>query len=251
MRVQLSLLLVMLFTGFCWAWQRIEPAGKSDPLGPYREAAISRWEGEIQKLEELDRKESNPPDSVLFLGSSSIRRWNSLAQDLAPWPTIRRGYGGARFSDLAVFIDRLTQPHEFDALVIFVGNDIAGKPEDKSPEQVVELFQYVVERVRTHHSQQPIFLLAVTPTSSRFDVWPRVARMNNLLKAHCESEPGLHFIETAYAFLGPDGTPNDTLFVEDRLHLNREGYRVWAEIIKEHLTKVQSSDENRTPPSVR
>ncbi len=217
-----------------------------DVVTPYRAAAIERWEPEIQKLEELDKREHYPDDAVLFIGSSSIRRWESIAEDMAPWKTIRRGYGGARFSDLAVFVDRLVQPHEFSALVIFVGNDIAGKPEDKEPEEVVKLFEHIVGRVRVHHKEQPIFLLAVTPTSSRFEVWPEINRMNKLLEDFCKDHSKLHFIDTSMAFLGPDGTPRDELFVKDLLHLNREGYRLWAGILQRELERVLEVNPSQT-----
>jgi lysophospholipase L1-like esterase len=48
----------------------------------------------------------------------------------------------------------------------------------------------------------------------------------------CGREPGCHFIKTSKFFLGIDGRPNDALFLEDRLHLNREGYRLWSRLIK-------------------
>ncbi len=209
-----------------------------DPLAAYRNAALEKWEKEIQKLEQLDLKESDPDKAILFIGSSSIRRWESMATDLQPWPTIRRGYGGAKFSDLAVFVDRLVNPHQFQALVIFVGNDITGSDADKTPDEVLRLFQYVVGRVRIEHTSQPIFLIGVTPNSKRFHAWNRVQEMHTLVKKYIAQDDSLHFIETASSFLGSDGRPRDELFVEDKLHLNSQGYELWAAIIKSELAKV-------------
>ena len=31
--------------------------------------------------------------------------------------------------------------------------------------------------------------------------------------------------------------PNDELFTEDKLHLNRAGYKIWGKIIKENFDK--------------
>lgn len=214
-----------------------------NPASKYREAATKRWEAEIQKLEKLDKAEADPDDAVLFIGSSSIRRWTTISEDMKPWPAIRRGYGGARFSDLAVFIDRLVNPHQFDALVIFVGNDISGSKEDKEPEEVLELYKYIVSRVRIEHADQPIFCIGVTPTSSRWDVWPKVEKMNGLIREYSEGDKSLYFIDTAASYLGKDGKPKDELFVKDLLHLNAEGYKVWAEIIKTSLSKAMKHGE--------
>lgn len=151
-----------------------EKAVETDPLAQYRAEATKKWEAEIVKLEQSDRSQPDPKDAILFIGSSSIRMWTSLPSDIAPRKTINRGYGGAKFSDLAVYIDRIVNPHEFKALVIFVGNDIVGKPEDKSPAEVARLFKHVVGQVRKKHATQPIFLIAVTPTPSRFKAWPEI-----------------------------------------------------------------------------
>ena len=146
-----------------------DKATDSDPLSQYRASAMKKWEADVAKLEAQDRSQPDPKDAILFIGSSSIRRWTDLDADMSPRKTINRGYGGAKFSDLAVYIDRIVSPHAFKAVVVFVGNDIVGQDDDKLPAEVASLFKYIVEQVRTTHATQPIFLLAVTPTPSRFN----------------------------------------------------------------------------------
>lgn len=204
----------------------------------HREAAIEKWEDDIVALEQLDASEILADDAILFIGSSSVRRWTSMQRDMAPWRTIRRGYGGARFTDLASFAKRLVANHDYQALVIFVANDIAGRDSDRTPEEVLELFKYTVEQVRSIRPAQPIFYIEITPTSSRFSAWDSISQSNQLIRQHCESDPKLHFIQTARAFMNASGRPNDALFVKDRLHLNEVGYKRWAKIIKQHLENV-------------
>jgi lysophospholipase L1-like esterase len=215
-----------------------EKAVETDPLAQYRSEATKKWEAEIVKLEEQDRNQPDPKDGILFIGSSSIRMWSSLPTDMTPRKTINRGYGGAKFSDLAVYIDRIVNPHEFKALVIFVGNDIVGKPEDKTPAEVARLFKYIVDQVRKTHATQPIFLIAVTPTPSRFKAWPEIQQANAELAKVCDNEKSVHFIATEKFYLTEDGKPIDKYFGEDKLHQNRDGYQVWARIVKEHLDRV-------------
>ena len=66
------------------------------------------FENQIQKLENLNEYKSMK-DYLLFIGSSSIRRWVSLAEDMAPYPSINRGYGGAHYYD-PVSYTHLTLP---------------------------------------------------------------------------------------------------------------------------------------------
>lgn len=220
------------------SWAVLAPLQSDDLLAPYRAAAHQRWENEIQALEKLDQEHADPAHAVLFLGSSSIRRWENIASDMAPFPTIRRGYGGAKFSDLAVFIERLVKPHHFDAVAIFVGNDISGSPQDKSPEQVIKLVEYCVAKIREHDSQAPVFLIAITPTPARFAVWDKIRDLNAKLAEYCRGSDHLHYIDTVESYLDQSGKPIADYFVEDRLHQNQAGYTLWAKLIKNELKKV-------------
>lgn len=215
-----------------------DKAANSDPIFQYRAQATEKWEAEIVKLEEQDRSHKDPEDAIMFIGSSSIRRWTDLDADMAPRKTINRGYGGAKFSDLAVYIDRIVNPHRFKALVIFVGNDIVGNKDDKSPAEVVRLFKYIVGQVRKTHATQPIFLIAITPTPSRFKFWSEIRSANAELAKACEADKTLYFIPTEKSYLDEAGKPIEKYFVEDKLHQNREGYQVWSSIVQEHLDRV-------------
>ncbi len=216
----------------------LSPLQTADPLADYRAAAIERWEADIRALEKLDQQQQDPAHAVLFLGSSSIRRWESIAKDMAPYPVSQRGYGGAKYSDLAVFTERLLGTHQFDAVAVFVGNDIVGKKEDKTPEEVLRLVKIVVGKIHEKKTDAPVFLIAITPTSSRFAAWDKIQQVNSLLESYSQAEKLVHYIGTAEHFLDSANKPIDKYFVEDKLHLNQEGYKVWSGIIKRAFDKV-------------
>jgi hypothetical protein len=212
--------------------------GTEQVADKYVTAATKKWEGAIKKFEALDKETDYPADSILFMGSSSIRLWGTLAQDMAPHPVIQRGYGGAKFQDLAVFAERLAHPHEFRAVVIFVGNDISGKESDLEPEEVAALYGNVLETVRKKNADAPIFLLAVTPTVSRWNVWPQIKKANAAMEDVCKAQKNVHFISTATRFLNAAGRPRAELFRDDRLHLNADGYELWTKILRRKLDGV-------------
>jgi lysophospholipase L1-like esterase len=221
------------------AWCSVSLAQEApDPLLKYRAKAIEKWEAEIKKLEALDNQQEKAESPILFIGSSSIRMWKDLAADMQPWRVLNRGFGGAKFTDLAVFVDRLVSPHHCKAIVIFVANDIVGKPEDRTPEEVAELFKYIVGRIRKTHPDQPVFLIAVTPTPSRFQAWPQIQLANAQLEEVCRHEANLHFIATEKQYLDDQGQPIEKYFIDDKLHQNREGYVLWGSIIKRKLEEV-------------
>ncbi len=209
------------------------------PVSKYRSLPeVKAWESEIQMFEQADKAESYPPESIIFAGSSSIRLWTSLKEDMVPYPVIHRGYGGARLSDFAVYAPRIFDPHQFRAAVIFIANDITGGEADKTPEEVLALYKDVVKTIRKNHKDTPVFWIAVTPTSSRWKAWPQIEKANKLIKEYSEKSKNLYFIRTDSAFLGDDGKPKDELFRSDLLHLNDKGYEVWKELVKTELDKV-------------
>jgi lysophospholipase L1-like esterase len=209
------------------------------PVRKYRNIPeVLAWENDIQKFEQLDKSEKYPENAVLFAGSSSIRLWETLGRDMAPYSVIQRGFGGSKLSDLAIYADRIFSHHSCQAIVIFVANDITGSDKDKSPDEVAKLFGNVLKTIRKSHPATPVFWIEVTPTQSRWEVWPVIQKESALIKDMCSKNKNIYFISTSSAFLDDKGLPKPELFREDKLHLTPEGYAVWTEIIKKDLDKV-------------
>ena len=204
----------------------------------YTAEATKNWEKDILKFEQQDKSEKDPANAILFAGSSSIRLWSTLKEDVAPYPVIQRGFGGSKFSDMAVYAKRIIYPHQFKALVIFEANDITGSKTDKTPAEVVKLFRDIVKTVRKKYADQPIFLFEITPTKSRWAVWPTVKQTNQMLKETCSKLHNTYFIETASSYLNKDGVPRNELFIKDMLHQNHEGYIIWGDLAKKKLDEV-------------
>ncbi len=242
MKIRTYLFLSLFFSALLSA-QHVE----SIDLERYREGAIKRWDADIKKLEAKDQSESHPEDSILFVGSSSIRLWENISNDIAPYHAIQRGYGGASWSDVAIFADRLITPHEFQAVVFFVANDIRGSKYDKSPEEVRDLFAHVWARARAHNPDAAIFYIAVTPTASRWRVWPATRAANAAVQEFCDAHPNTWFIGTESVYLGADGRPRAELFRDDKLHMKQAGYTLWGAAIKSHLDTVLGGANTESP----
>jgi hypothetical protein len=103
---------------------------------------------EINAFEHQNATTDYSEDAILFTGSSSIRLWKTLAEDMVPYPVIQRGYGGAHFRDIVFFTERILADHSLSMVVCFVANDISGSPKDESPKEVLSLFKLFVKKVR-------------------------------------------------------------------------------------------------------
>lgn len=209
------------------------------PLQTYRsQPEVKAWEPEIEKFEQLDNSKSYPDDAILFAGSSSIRLWSSINRDMLPYNVIQRGYGGAKLSDFVVYADRITYPHQCQAIVIFVANDISGEQGDKSPLEVSKLFRQTLYVIRRKFKETPVFWISITPTPARWHVWPEIREANEMIREICLNHRNTYYIDTEPAFLTSSDLPRNELFIEDRLHLNPRGYSIWSGIIKDNLDKV-------------
>jgi len=209
------------------------------PLKKY-ESFAKKWENDIKKLEILDQKENYSDQAILFIGSSSIRKWDSIKENLNPYKPIKRGYGGAHYYDLVHFTKRLVSPHKVKAIAIFVANDITGEKEginDLSPKEVLNLAKFVVKQIRKTHKKTPIFFIETTPTSSRWKVWNKISKANGLIKDFTSKNKNMFYIDTRTFYIKSNGMPNDEFFIADKLHLNNKGYKLWGKIIKDSFDK--------------
>ena len=203
-----------------------------------------QFEKEVSLLESLDLVEKAGEKELLFIGSSSIRLWDNIQVDMYPYSSVKRGYGGAHFYDFIHFSERLVKNHSPKAILIFVANDITGSKNftnlvgDLSPNEVKKLFRYNYKLIRSIHKHIPIFLIETTPTPKRWKVWNKILKANKKLEGFCEQEPNLYFISTRDKFIGADGLPIQSLFLNDELHLNVDGYKLWSSVIKSKLIEV-------------
>ncbi|MGD8453810.1 MAG: SGNH/GDSL hydrolase family protein [Phycisphaerae bacterium] len=194
-----------------------------------------RFANEIRAFEQWDRKNSAVADAVLFAGSSSIRMWPTH-EAFPTLPVINRGFGGAHISDVIHFADRVVLPYKARVIVFYAGdNDIA---DGKSPEQVRDDFKSFVQLVRTAQPQVLIIYLPIKPSVARWSHWPQMQQANKLIRELCESGECLTYIDVATPLLGSDGQPRADLLLEDGLHLNAEGYKVWTHMLTPILRRL-------------
>ena len=197
------------------------------------QAETGKWEKEIAAFEAMDRAHAPPTNAVLFVGSSSIRLWKTLAADFPEFPVINRGFGGSEMADSARFAGRIVLPYRPRQVVVYAGdNDLAnGKP----PEQVLADFKDLVAKVWERLPRARIAYIAIKPSPSRWKLAAKVRAANRLIEEFSKSDERLDFIDIFAPMLDGQGQPREELFLADRLHLNTAGYRLWTEKVRPYL----------------
>ena len=202
-----------------------------------------RWEEPISAFEAQDQANFPPTGAIVFNGSSSIYFWHEhLAEDMAPLTVIPRGFGGSTLLDALYYLDRIVLPYQPRAIVLYEGDNDIGRFKI-TPLRLRELFAGYVNKVRERLPETRIYLLAIKPSVARWADWPAMQEANRLLEELCAADPLLTYIDVATPLLGVDGMPDASLFVEDRLHLNRAGYELWQTIVRPVLLEHELAFE--------
>ena len=197
-------------------------------------AEFLEWQSEIAAFAAVDRLAPPPKDAVLFVGSSSIRLWHTLAADFPELPTINRGFGGSEIADSVYFAEQLVDSYRPGAIVMYAGgNDLAA---GKAPAQVRTDFGVFVDRARHWAGPVPFAYLSIKPNLSRRTQLPQIRQANALIRA-CAEERGVDFLDIHDAMLGDDGEADPRWFDADGLHLNAEGYALWTGVVRGWLAK--------------
>jgi lysophospholipase L1-like esterase len=184
---------------------------------------------EIVKFAEQDRETPPPACSVLFVGSSSIRLWTGLAQDMAPLPVINRGFGGSKISEVNSYFDRIVTPYRPRAIVFYAGeNNIDA---NEAPAAVAEQFRQFLEMKRQRLGKTPVFYISAKPSKLRFNQLARQTELNEAVKAMAADD--LIYIDVVGQMLS-NGQPRD-IYVEDGLHMSPVGYAIWRGLVRDAL----------------
>ncbi len=241
MRIPLLLPITLLAVISSFGCRTHEPATTSPRVvensAPARSTiTTNRFEKDILAFEASDKTNPPPKNAILFIGSSSIRMWKTLAKDFPDYRVINRGFGGSEISDSTYFADRIVIPYKPRTIVFYAGgNDINAK---KTPETVFNDFKTFVATVRGKLPATKIVYISVAPNPARWTQIEQVRAANKLIRDYVEKETGLSFIDVHPHMLGEDGQPKPDIYLADRLHMNEKGYAIWKQVVGEHLASL-------------
>ena len=179
----------------------------------------------------------DPPaqGSLVFLGSSSIRRWESVTRDFAEYKVIQRGYGGALITDLTPMVPWVVAPYQPSAVVVWGGtNDLTA---GRSGMQVHADFTNFLNTLRKHLPTVPFFYLGITPTPANSATTAERQVANTLIQATIGTDPHSHYIDLPAYFNSLSPIELEDLHV-DPVHLNRAGYAAWLNLVRPAVQAV-------------
>ena len=212
--------------------------GRTVPGAVVGQPAVARWyEAELLAFEESDRLSPPAPGQVLFVGSSSIRLWDSLARDMAPVPVLSRGFGGSKTGEVLGVFERIVVPYKPCAIVYYCGDNDLGTESTDSAAAAAGFIEFD-RRVHDLWPDVRVLYIAIKPSLARWSNWPAMRRANEIVEAHCAAHSHSEFLDTATPLLTHDGVPDSRYFQPDGLHLNQAGYEVWRSVIRPRVLRA-------------
>jgi lysophospholipase L1-like esterase len=236
----ISLLLVQAFP----ANAQFKTSGKSVVwtigFGEQFKDNINLSERYADEIKAISAKTENDPSllkdlDVLFVGSSSVRGWRSVYDDMKPLKVVNNGFGGATIRDILYRYNEVVKPFRAPKVVLYVENDITNE-ETLDTYIIFDLFRIFVHKVQKDFPGVKVYLVSFKPSPSRAKIMDKQILINNMLADYAARTENVEYIDVASA-MKPHGTVDSTIFLNDRLHMNAKGYKIWTEIIKPELLK--------------
>ena len=213
------------------------PLAAQAAAAPASPAAVDQWEAAIKKFEDADRTSPPPKNGVVFVGSSSIVRWN--LQEAFPelgTAAINRGFGGSVTADAVHYVDRIVIPYQPRMVVLYSGdNDLVTSD---TPEQIAAHYKEFLDKVHRSLPQARVVVISIKPSIQRWAAIDKARAANALIRAACAAQPGVAYLDVEGPMLGADGKPRPELYVQDGLHMTPEGYKIWTAALRPLLARV-------------
>jgi lysophospholipase L1-like esterase len=194
------------------------------------------YEQEVRVMERHLQMFPPPAGLVAFYGSSSMRLWESLEVDFHDVGVLNLAFGGSTLEACGYYFDRLVVPCHPRSIVCYAGDNDLG--DGRTPDEVMASFRKLLVKVDAHLTEIPFTMLSIKPSPARWHLADQIRYSNEKIRMELLGRDRGHFIDIFSSMLGIDGRPDDTLFLEDGLHVSPKGYQVWKRLLLDRAGEI-------------
>jgi len=192
---------------------------------------------EIKVFKAQDSISFPPKKAILFVGSSSFRKWTDVQSYFPGYKIINRGFGGSTLPDVIRYADDIIFPYKPKQIVIYCGENDLATSDTVTAAMVTERFKSLFLLIRKKMPNVPIAFVSLKPSPSREKLWPKMIAANDAIRTFLKGKSKTAYIDVYYKMFNSDGSVKKELFIEDNLHMNSTGYTIWQKSIKPYLLK--------------
>ncbi len=186
---------------------------------------------EIKDFKKQDSIHFPPKGAILFVGSSSFRKWTDVQDYFPGYKIINRGFGGSSLPDVIRYVDDIITPYHPKQVVIYCGENDLAASDTVTAQMVYSRFVTLFSLIRKRLGNVPVVFVSLKPSPSRSKLFPKMLEANVRIKQYLSKKNKTAFADVYHKMLGPDAKPMKNLFLEDNLHMNKNGYAIWKTVI--------------------
>jgi lysophospholipase L1-like esterase len=192
---------------------------------------------EIQDFKKQDSIHLPKKNAILFVGSSSFRKWADVQSYFPGYTIINRGFGGSSLPDVIRYADDIIIPYHPKQIFVYCGDNDLAASDTVTPVMVLNRFRQLFNFIRKKLPAASIVFVSIKPSPSRRKLMPKMEVANTLIKSFLSRKRNTGFVDVYHKMLQADGSPIDDIFLEDKLHMNAKGYAIWQKAIRPYLMK--------------
>ena len=192
---------------------------------------------DIQNFRRQDSIAMPAKDPILFIGSSSFTLWKSVKEDFPGYPILNRAFGGSTLNDLIYYVKDIVYPYQPRQIVIYCGENDFAANDSLYPSQVAKRFELLFVIIRKKFHKVPVVYVSMKPSPSRVKLMAKFNVANVMIRSFLKDKKNTAFVDVYHAMLNADGSVNESIFLADKLHMNKKGYDIWQPLIQNKLKK--------------
>lgn len=171
---------------------------------------------------------------ITFAGSSTIALWATMKEDFPEYRIRNRGLGATTIADVISFSEELIFYNKPEATVLYIGDNDAYSIELDSLKKYTHVF---IENYFQRLPESSLIFISVKPSPSRADRYWYYIKYNQYLSSVCDSIQGCYYVDVWTSMTQQNLSG---FFIEDKLHLNSSGYKVFTNKTNEVLKFIHS-----------
>jgi lysophospholipase L1-like esterase len=211
---------------------------------PKENPAVKPLNRDIPRHKEFLKVVAKGEGDVVFIGDSITQGWEGAKKTwdgaFGEFKPVNLGIGGDQTGHV---LWRITEGKELDPInpkvaVLMIGTNNMG---GHSAEQIAGGVKAIVETLQKKKPEMKILVLGIFPRSAKADdkVRDKIKETNKII-AKLADDKTVFYKDIGDKFLEKDGSL-DKKIMPDYLHLSADGYKIWADAIKDDIAKLLKS----------
>ena len=160
--------------------------------------------------------------------------WKDLEETYAGKQILNRGFGGSQMSDLLCFMWTNWYLPIAPIRSLFTKGIMMYLLENRL-RIIMKDARKLVRKIRKALPDSEIVFISAKPSIARWSLQEQYLTFNGKLEKYANRKPRIRYADVWTPMLDGNGKVLQDIFVEDDLHMNAKGYKIWRTTLESFL----------------